>query len=224
VTRLELIMTPMDKADASERLSEYIDGTLSIAEHSEVNGWLVKDAALAAERDRLVQTIALLQQLPLPEGPNLVAAVRQRLATEKSTVVTAPPITKSRLSLWMPRVQGLAAGLAMAAGIGGIAVLSTQHNAPTQVSAAGITEEVQARATMVVVGVDLATVAHVAAAMNLQTELSDHQVVVRGSQRTIAQLVLQVKADAAQRGATIAGLLPQAERIELTFIDQQPAR
>jgi anti-sigma factor RsiW len=224
MTRLELIMTRMNKAEASELLSAHIDGDLTAAEQAEVDGWLAEDSELAKERSRLVATIALLQQLPPPPGPDVVAAVRQRLSSPAGVVV-APKATPTRLSMWMPRLQGVAAGLAMAAGIGGIALISTQHAGPVQVTSAGVADDMQARTTLVVVGVDLASIAHVAAAMNLSVEIAPSgEVAVRGAQRTIAQLVLQVKADAAGRGASVAGVLPQADRIEVIFTDHaQPA-
>jgi anti-sigma factor RsiW len=219
--RLELIMSDIDRDAAANLLSDHIENTLSSSVRSQVDGWLAKDEGLRVERARLVSLLSLLHAQPEPtDTPDMVATVRRRLANDRAPAAPSQPARSS--SAWGWRAQGLMAGLAVAAGVGGIVALSEPRTQPTQavVQTAGVGADVQASTTLVVPGADLPLVAQQARRQGCVVFEAAGQTIVRGRLEMVTALIATLKADAAVRGVDVVGLLPQADPVEVVIRDR----
>ena len=199
--------------DARALLSDHLEGALDDERNSEVDALLAADAALAAERRRLAQTVGLLRALPSPEGPaELVAKVRDRLAAERRAA--SAPVAPLPVELSPRRFGGAAwvVGLALAAGIAiVVGVVGLPGPGATGTEAAGLGGQGAVTTTVVAPDFPAALVADLAASAGLVAVEGGYQ----GDRKAAARFVVSPKQAALGRSVEITAMLPDAERVRV---------
>ena len=208
--------TKLTPDDVRALLSDHLEGALDGERKAEVDALLAVDPALAAERRRLEQTVALLRALPTPEGPSeLVAKVRDRLAADRRAAQSPlAPAVDDVVPLARRRFGGAAwvASLALAAGVAlVVGVVGLPGQGANGTEAAGLGGQSAVTTTVVAPGFPPALVADLAAKAGLLAVDGGFE----GDRKAAARFVLSLKEAAVSRGVEVTAMVPDAERVRV---------
>lgn len=214
---------PLTIDDARALLSDHLEGALDEDVRAAVDGWLEREPALARERDRLAETMALLGGLEVPAPPeDMVARVRRALADERRAGASghdvAAEASSQVVASWTSR-RGRGAALLFASVVGGavcVGLWSGVENART--GAPGTTVAAlgggasTSETTFTVTRLPRDAVVDAAARAGVELVGDD---VYEGAPRDVARFLMLLQEAAATRGADVAGSVPDGERVRV---------
>jgi anti-sigma factor RsiW len=222
---LELLMNDQNLGDDDVRalLSDHFEGALDEPMARRVQQALNDNPALAFEYQQLQQTVQALRALPPHEAPpQLVSAVRRRLADERRAATTPAASDDAVVSvrggfggLWGLAVAGACVALLA------VVVVVGPGGSDADISTAGLGAHTAVVVQFSAPGLVEAEV--VAWAQNAGLAVvPDTTATFRGDATAAGRLLLQLKTEGARQGVEVAGRVPGDSSDVVVVVKLQP--